>query len=110
MDSLLSGEPEMPPPAERARLREAAGVTQARLAQVLQTTTQTVKNWESGRSEPRPPRRQPYLRLLEGWAAQHSAPAPETFTSTLSSKVGKGATDAGRKPKPKNDGGGDTTI
>lgn len=76
VDALLEGEPHLPSPAERARLREAAGVTQARLAQVLRTTPQTVKNWEHGRSEPRPPRLQAYLRLLEGWAAQH--PAPES--------------------------------
>ncbi|WP_405787106.1 helix-turn-helix domain-containing protein [Streptomyces sp. NBC_00029] len=80
VDALLTGEPEMPPPAERARLREAAGITQARLAQVLRTTTQSVKNWEAGRSEPRPPRRQAYQRLLDGWSAQHparpSAPVP----------------------------------
>ncbi|MFD6184875.1 telomere-associated protein Tap [Streptomyces goshikiensis] len=88
VDALLAGEPEMPPPAERARLRETAGVTQARLAQALQTTTQSVKNWESGRSEPRPPRRQAYQRLLDGWIAQYgtqpqTAPAaPSTFTGT----------------------------
>nr|WP_079161039.1 helix-turn-helix domain-containing protein [Streptomyces fodineus] len=85
VDELLAGEPELPPPAERARLREAAGITQARLAQVLRTSTQTVKNWENGRSEPRPPRREAYRRLLEGWAAKHPAepatePVPETFT------------------------------
>ncbi|MEU6310673.1 transcriptional regulator [Streptomyces sp. NPDC047014] len=77
VDALLTGEPEMPPPAERARLREAAGVTQVRLAQVLQSTTQSVKNWEAGRSEPRPPRRQAYQRLLEGWAAQYPAAPAE---------------------------------
>ncbi|MGP3938381.1 MULTISPECIES: helix-turn-helix domain-containing protein [Streptomyces] len=74
VDALLQGEPQMPPPEERARLREAAGVTQARVAQVLSTTVQTLKNWENGRSEPRPPRRQAYLRLLDGWAAQYPAP------------------------------------
>ncbi|MDX3588921.1 telomere-associated protein Tap [Streptomyces europaeiscabiei] len=84
VDELLAGEPELPTPAERARLRDAAGVSQARLAQVLKSTTQTVKNWENGRSEPRPPRREAYLRLLEGWAAKHPAepatePLPETF-------------------------------
>jgi transcriptional regulator with XRE-family HTH domain len=96
VDALLEGEPQLPSPAERARLREAAGVTQARLAEVLRTTTQTVKNWEGGRSEPRPPRRQAYQRLLEGWAAQYPAPsdnepvspgdtfaaAPETLAAT----------------------------
>ncbi|MFD9619679.1 telomere-associated protein Tap [Streptomyces virginiae] len=86
VDDLLTGEPAMPQPAERARLREAAGVTQARLAQVLQTTTQSVKNWEAGRSEPRPPRRQAYQRLLDGWAAQHparpSTPVPAALSGT----------------------------
>ncbi|MEV4944968.1 helix-turn-helix domain-containing protein [Streptomyces sp. NPDC053755] len=76
VDALLAGEPQMPSPKERARLREAAGVTQARLAQALETSTQTVKNWESGRSEPRPPRRQAYRRLLEGWAAKYPVPDP----------------------------------
>ncbi|MFF7177047.1 telomere-associated protein Tap [Streptomyces sp. NPDC008121] len=79
VDALLAGEPEMPAPKERARLREAAGVTQARLAQALETSTQTVKNWESGRSEPRQPRRQAYRRLLEGWAAKYPAPEPEVM-------------------------------
>ncbi|MFJ3160038.1 telomere-associated protein Tap [Streptomyces kanasensis] len=74
VDALLDGEPHLPPPAERARLREAAGVTQARLAQALKSTTQTVKNWENGRSEPRPPRLQAYLRVLEGWAAKYPPP------------------------------------
>ncbi|MFJ4569058.1 telomere-associated protein Tap [Streptomyces caelestis] len=96
VDALLEEEPQLPPPAERARLREAAGITQARLAAALKTSTQTVKNWENGRSEPKPPRLEAYQRLLNGWAAKypaHSAPAvapvpaatpqpqvPETFT------------------------------
>ncbi|MEY9961312.1 helix-turn-helix domain-containing protein [Streptacidiphilus sp. MAP5-52] len=76
VDALLEGtEPQLPPPAERVRLREAAGVTQARLAQALKSTTQTVQNWENGRSEPRPPRLQAYLRLLDGWAERHPAEA-----------------------------------
>ncbi|MGW5779830.1 telomere-associated protein Tap [Streptomyces sp. NPDC003863] len=78
VEALLAGGPEFPEPAERSRLREAAGVTQAGLAQVLETSTQTVKNWEAGRSEPRPPRRAPYLALLEGWAKKYPAPAPHS--------------------------------
>ncbi|MFE3875405.1 telomere-associated protein Tap [Kitasatospora sp. NPDC059146] len=79
VDALLAGTepgPQLPEPAERARLREAAGVTQAQLAKVLQSTTQTVKNYENGRSTPKPPRLEAYARLLEGWAAKY--PAPET--------------------------------
>ncbi|MGW0365827.1 telomere-associated protein Tap [Streptomyces sp. NPDC002990] len=74
VDALLQEEPQLPPPAERARLREAAGITQARLAQALKSTTQTVKNWENGRSEPKPPRLEAYRRLLDGWAAKYPAP------------------------------------
>lgn len=91
IDALLAEEPQLPPPAERARLREAAGITQARLAQALKSTTQTVKNWENGRSEPKPPRLEAYQRLLNGWAAKYPKdgtgpapspapqPVPETF-------------------------------
>ncbi|WP_326658926.1 telomere-associated protein Tap [Streptomyces canus] len=91
IDALLAEEPQLPPPAERARLREAAGITQARLAAALKTTTQTVKNWENGRTEPKSPRLEAYQRLLNGWAAKYPAhPAqvavprpelvPETYT------------------------------
>ncbi|MFD5428275.1 telomere-associated protein Tap [Streptomyces sp. NPDC127084] len=73
VDALLAEEPQLPPPAERARLREAAGVTQARLAVALKTSTQSIKNWENGRSEPKEPRLSAYQRLLKGWAAQHPA-------------------------------------
>ncbi|MVO90645.1 helix-turn-helix domain-containing protein [Streptomyces sp. p1417] len=82
VDALLEEEPQLPPPVERARLREAAGITQARLAKALRSTTQTVKNWENGRSEPKPPRLEAYQRLLKGWAARYpaqgapAAPAP----------------------------------
>ncbi|MFY4721493.1 telomere-associated protein Tap [Streptomyces sp. LaBMicrA B280] len=78
IDALLEEEPQLPPPAERARLREAAGITQARLAQALKSTVQTVKNYENGRSEPKEPRLSAYQRLLKGWAAKypaHGAPA-----------------------------------
>ncbi|MCH0543150.1 helix-turn-helix domain-containing protein [Streptomyces sp. MUM 203J] len=74
VDALLNEEPHLPPPAERARLREAAGITQARLATALKTTTQSVKNWENGRSEPKSPRLDAYQRLLKGWAAKYPAP------------------------------------
>ncbi|WP_406469799.1 helix-turn-helix domain-containing protein [Streptomyces hirsutus] len=74
VDALLEEEPQLPSPAERARLREAAGITQARLAAALKTSTQSVKNWENGRSEPKPPRLEAYQRLLKGWAAKYPAP------------------------------------
>ncbi|MFJ9689290.1 telomere-associated protein Tap [Streptomyces bacillaris] len=75
VDALLEEEPQLPPPVERARLREAAGITQARLAVALKTSTQTVKNYENGRSEPKSPRLEAYQRLLKGWAAKYPAHA-----------------------------------
>ncbi|MFE4177475.1 telomere-associated protein Tap [Streptomyces sp. NPDC056909] len=105
VDALLEEEPQLPPPAERARLREAAGITQARLAVALKTSTQTVKNYENGRSEPKSPRLEAYQRLLKGWAAKypaHGTPAtpapapavvpqrelfPETFTGPAAPEV-----------------------
>ena len=82
IDALLEEEPQLPTPAERSRLRQAAGITQARMAKALGVTEQTVKNWENGRSEPKEPRLSAYRRLLDGWAAKHpvhpapAAPAP----------------------------------
>jgi transcriptional regulator with XRE-family HTH domain len=112
IDALLEEEPQLPPPAERARLREAAGITQARLAVALKTSTQTVKNYENGRSEPKEPRLSAYQRLLNGWAAKypaHGTPAtapapapvavpqpevPETFTGPVAPEATETETTA----------------
>ncbi|MEU3889114.1 helix-turn-helix domain-containing protein [Streptomyces sp. NPDC029041] len=91
VDALLEEEPQLPPPAERARLREAAGITQARLALALKTSTQTVKNYENGRSEPKSPRLEAYQRLLKGWAARypaHGAPVPPPASAPPTSPSG----------------------
>ncbi|MFF8868401.1 telomere-associated protein Tap [Streptomyces sp. NPDC015139] len=91
VDALLQeGEPALPPLEERARLREAAGVSQAGLARVMRSTTQTVKNWENGRSEPRGPRLSAYQRLLQGWAAKY--PAPVGRRSAVAAAVSTGVT------------------
>ena len=66
----------LPPPAERKRLREAAGLSQAQVAKAVDTRREAVGNWEAGRTEPRPPQRAAYARLLEGLAARF--PVPET--------------------------------
>ncbi|WP_228183964.1 helix-turn-helix domain-containing protein [Streptomyces anulatus] len=65
----------MPPPQERLRLREAAGLTRAQVAAAVGVARGTVQNWESGASTPVPPGRLPYLRLLRGLAEIHPAPA-----------------------------------
>lgn len=65
------------PPDERKRLREAAGLSQAQIATALSTRREAVGNWETGRTEPRPPKRAAYARLLEGLAQRFPAPADE---------------------------------
>ncbi|MCZ0983610.1 helix-turn-helix domain-containing protein [Streptomyces diastatochromogenes] len=95
VDALLEEEPQLPPPAERARLREAAGITQARLAVALKTSTQSIKNWENGRSEPKEPRLSAYQRLLNGWAAKY--PAHGTPAATPSPHPRRGPR---RRPPP----------
>ncbi|MFF5894125.1 helix-turn-helix transcriptional regulator [Streptomyces globisporus] len=62
-----------PPPEERLRLREAAGLTRAQVAEAVGVARGTVLAWETGKSDPTPPGRLPYLRLLEGLAELHPA-------------------------------------
>lgn len=78
VDALLNqvDRNDLPPPAERRRLREAADLTQTDIAKALGTRREAVANWESGKNEPRPPQRTAYARLLEGLAARF--PAPDT--------------------------------
>ncbi|MEU0002542.1 helix-turn-helix domain-containing protein [Streptomyces microflavus] len=77
---------DMPPPEERLRLREAAGFSRANIAATVGVGRQTIANWESGATDPTPPARLPYLRLLKGLAAIYPPPAaprdpvPPTFT------------------------------
>ncbi|MGW9360828.1 telomere-associated protein Tap [Streptomyces diastaticus] len=81
IDALLEEPPQLPPPAERTRLREAAGITQARLAQALKASISAVKNYENGRSEPKSPRLEAYQRLLKGWAEKYPAAEPDSSRS-----------------------------
>ncbi|WP_369141822.1 helix-turn-helix domain-containing protein [Streptomyces sp. R44] len=64
----------LPAPAERIRLREAAGLTQAAVAQALGVRIASVQAWEEGRAEPKPERLPAYRRLLEGLAQRHPVP------------------------------------
>ncbi|MEU0084390.1 helix-turn-helix transcriptional regulator [Streptomyces sp. NPDC006274] len=80
VDALLEqvAQDDLPEPAERKRLREAAGLSQAQIAKALDARREAVGNWEAGKTEPRPPKRAAYARLLEGLAARFAAPADET--------------------------------
>ncbi|MFD6281351.1 helix-turn-helix domain-containing protein [Streptomyces sp. NPDC060209] len=56
----------MPSPAERRRLREAASLSRAQVAAAVGVGRSTIANWEEGTSDPQPPARLEYLRLLKG--------------------------------------------
>ncbi|MEU3201929.1 helix-turn-helix transcriptional regulator [Streptomyces sp. NPDC006996] len=92
VDALIASRAPLPPPAERKRLRQAHGFTLDEVAEALQVRRATVSGWESGKTEPRPPERDAYARLLtklaELYPADAGAPAPakdtgvgEAFTS-----------------------------
>ncbi|MGW7441278.1 telomere-associated protein Tap [Streptomyces sp. NPDC054849] len=112
VDALLEqvAQDDLPNPAERKRLREAAGLSQAQIATVLNARREAVGNWEIGKTEPRPPKRAAYARLLEGLAARFPAPAsdapaaapapvvPEAFTGP--SPVPAPAAEAPAPPAP----------
>ncbi|MFJ4732538.1 telomere-associated protein Tap [Streptomyces sp. NPDC088770] len=56
----------LPPPRERARLRKAAGLSTAQIADALGCPAEDIAAWESGTQEPLAVRRAAYARLLQG--------------------------------------------
>ncbi|WP_306339735.1 helix-turn-helix transcriptional regulator [Streptomyces sp. AS13] len=74
VDALVASRSPLPPPAERKRLRQAHGLTLEEVATTLDVRRATVGAWESGRTEPRPPQREPYAHLLKQLA--HLYPSP----------------------------------
>lgn len=82
VDALIAGQSPLPPPAERVRLRKAHGLSQEQVAAALEVRRPTVVSWESGRTEPRPPQREAYARLLDKLAelypANPAAPGQDT--------------------------------
>jgi transcriptional regulator with XRE-family HTH domain len=75
VDALLASRATLPPPVERKRLRAAHGLTIDEVAAALKVRRATVSGWESGKTEPRPPERDAYARLLDKLAALYPAPA-----------------------------------
>ncbi|MFD6170026.1 telomere-associated protein Tap [Streptomyces coeruleorubidus] len=65
VDALVASRSPLPPPAERKRLRQAHGLTLDEVAAALQVRRATVSGWEAGKTEPRPPERDAYARLLK---------------------------------------------
>ena len=98
VDALLEqANGELPPPQERARLRRAAGLSQQQVAAALGLKRrETVADWETGRSEPRPPKRAAYVRLLDGLAERFpAASAGEAGSQAAPDSAAGTATSAG---------------
>ncbi|MFD8599162.1 helix-turn-helix transcriptional regulator [Kitasatospora sp. NPDC059646] len=68
---------DLPEPAERERLRKAAGLTQIEVADALEVRRETFAKWESGASQPRAPKRGAYAFLLAGLAEIHGSQGPD---------------------------------
>ncbi|MFE3074240.1 telomere-associated protein Tap [Streptomyces sp. NPDC059247] len=80
VDALLASRATLPPPTERKRLRAAHGLTIDEVATTLKVRRATVSGWESGKTEPRPPERDAYARLLDKLAELYPAPAAGTVS------------------------------
>ncbi|WAE64248.1 helix-turn-helix domain-containing protein [Streptomyces cavourensis] len=97
VDALVASRATLPPPTERKRLRSAHGLTIDEVAGALKVRRATVSGWESGKTEPRPPERDAYARLLDKLAELYpatpapvaeggpapDAPVPATFTGAV---------------------------
>ncbi|MFE5077138.1 telomere-associated protein Tap [Streptomyces halstedii] len=81
IDALVASRSPLPAPAERKRLRQAHGLTLEEVAATLDVRRATVGAWESGKTEPRPPQREPYAHLLKQLARLYPSPTtPEGGT------------------------------
>ncbi|MFJ5561558.1 telomere-associated protein Tap [Streptomyces sp. NPDC093250] len=82
VDALIASRSPLPPPAERKRLRQAHGLTLDEVAVALQVRRATVSGWEAGKTEPRPPERDAYARMLKQLAQLYPANAPASSEDT----------------------------
>lgn len=102
VDALLRevAEQQLPAPAERLRLRIAAGLSQQQVAGVVGVSSRmAVGQWESGEREPRAPHRALYARLLAGLAEQFPASGGSGSAPGVSAP-GPAAEAAGGDPAP----------
>ncbi|MEU9671504.1 helix-turn-helix domain-containing protein, partial [Streptomyces bobili] len=96
VDALVASRSVLPPPGERKRLRAAHGLTIDEVATALKVRRATVSGWEAGKTEPRPPERDAYARLLDKLAELYPAPpispaAPEKDTAVPEGSAGEPA-------------------
>lgn len=82
VDALLNRPAELPPPVVRARLRNAAGLTQPEVAKALHISRVQFSNWETGKATPYPSHRTAYAHLLRGLAERYPDSAAEEASVT----------------------------
>ncbi|MFE9773481.1 telomere-associated protein Tap [Streptomyces sp. NPDC005931] len=97
VDALVASRSPLPSPAERRRLRQAHALTLDEVAAALGVRRATVGAWETGKTEPRPPEREAYARLLKQLAQLYPAPedTPQEFEATPAAAA-QPAAQAGR--------------
>ncbi|MFC1405777.1 MULTISPECIES: helix-turn-helix transcriptional regulator [Streptacidiphilus] len=90
----------LPAPAERVRLRQAAGLTVAQIAAALRVDPVLVQGWEDGSAVPSAGIAPAYARLLEGLAERFptAAAAPVQSAAASAPAVGEVALVADRGP------------
>ncbi|MFD5272121.1 telomere-associated protein Tap [Streptomyces sp. NPDC058335] len=95
VDALVASRAALPAPSERKRLRAAHGLTIDEVATALKVRRATVSGWEAGKTEPRPPERDAYARMLKQLAQLYPAPttpaAPEKDPAVPEGSTGKPA-------------------
>lgn len=89
MTSRTRAEPvALPPPLERRRLRELGGLSRGQVAVRLSVSRETVRSWETGRTEPRGRRRQTYAAFLTelAHATAKTEPEPEPVSTAQTAR------------------------
>ncbi|OKK03856.1 transcriptional regulator [Streptomyces sp. CB03234] len=87
VDALIASRSPLPAPAERRRLRQAHGLTLDEVAAALKVRRATVSGWEAGKTEPRPPERDAYARMLKQLARLYPADAQVPPGDTAASEM-----------------------
>jgi hypothetical protein len=112
VDALLAhaeGLETLPPPAERVRLRTAAGLPVEEVARALKVRPATLRAWEDGTGQPKPEKLEPYRRLLEGlggrfpgpaWPAEGAPAAPDGQSAPAAPPPGPHPTPVPSAPEP----------
>ncbi|MFF1284497.1 telomere-associated protein Tap [Streptomyces sp. NPDC058299] len=115
VDALVASRSPLPPAAERRRLRQAHALTLDEVAAALGVRRATIGDWETGKTEPRPPQRDAYARLLKQLAqlypATDSAGASREATAAPQTAAPKAPTaPSGPEPEAAAPSASDTTA